>query len=263
MPNRDLQLGLWMLTLRSRQRKLLLAVLILVDAVCIGSALFQGARFARTPSSAALAASLAASHEPDAAVLARFAPPVIAVKETAVVTTTGSVYDLVAVVANPSSRWMLTRAAYAFRSGTTLLAEGTMALRPGEERFLIVPGLRRNTAALPANVQVAASQTQWQRVDPGEPPPPALIVRNPAYRILSTAPSAPVGSVTAEIENPSAVDTFSADVTAILRNGNTVVGAAQLRIENLAPSSTRGVDIRLFRLLTVTDVQVRAAVVES
>ncbi len=262
MNDRDLQVSYWFLTLRPLLRRIgLLALLLAILGLLVLTAL-QGVRaLGARAEYERLIAGLSANTLGFFGAMSRLAPPQLNVKKTAVLQGTPDSYTIAAIVQNPSSSWLLTKATYAMRFSGQELATGTTAFLPGEEKYLLGTVAGKAPQGSAERAEVAFSDFRWQRVQPRTRLQQVkLTVEDAAYRILTAQANEQLSQVTATLVNGTVVSVPEAHVVALLYSGTTIIAASELRVTDLEALERRPIDLRFYQALNVTNVTVRAGV---
>jgi hypothetical protein len=262
MSDQGLRFSYWLVSSRSLLQKALIGVCIAIDAALLLLAVVLAAQFALAGSHhRALLASYAENRVHYSAINARIKPPALAVTQSAVLGGAGGKYDLVAIVRNTSNRWAVESATGAFTLDAQDLGSDTISLFPGEERYLAVFGVSLPRVSPQMAPSVQFSQIRWRKaLGPGDLPDIQLDTINPTYRLLSSAPTAPLSQVTGAVLNRSVVLLPEVEVTTLLFHATSIVGVGRLTLSRVAPLEERPVDIRFSQALSVDTATLKATV---
>ena len=139
MPDRDLQIGFWVLRFKPILRRVILGTLCAVDAVVLlFFALQLTAYFRANADYTTLISSLVGNTVKFADVTGRWQKPELAVDQAVALANAGGEFQLVAIVRNPSAQWMVTAGTALYLVGDVRVGSSSpITMLPGETRYLV------------------------------------------------------------------------------------------------------------------------------
>lgn len=261
MNNKDLKLSYWLVSVQPHIKKVVFALIVLVDLVSVSMAVYAGALYVSTGrKQAEMLDAMTENLVRFASAYERQAPPAPTITQETILEESAGKYSLVAVVANASERWMLKRADVHFLIDGEEVAIGETSLLPSEERFVVSFGYASSSLNPRARLSVELRNEEWVNSAKTDTIPYEVSVTEPQFRILSSAPTSQLSQITAVLTNETVHDFKDLRFTALLFNNRQIVGVGELLIDAMPSLSSRPVDIRIFRAMTVTDVSAHASI---
>lgn len=263
MRDQDISVRYWLVTSRPFFRRAGFTLLIFLDVLIAAFLLISWIRYTRSVAdyetiSAALATNVVNYQE----VNQRLAPPTLTVKTAALLKDEAGTYDFVAVVQNPSARWAVESVSYHFLVNDEVMVSGAAFLFPEEEK--LITDFNHDFPNVPsrASVTLELDDYQYRRVNTDRDLEPFRVsVVDPRYRVLSSGPRNQQSQVTGTLKHEGVVDYPEIIVTAVLLNGESVVAAGQILLEQVVALQERSIDIRFPQVLPVTKVLLQPSLV--
>ncbi|MFA6215944.1 MAG: hypothetical protein WC768_05235 [Patescibacteria group bacterium] len=172
--------------------------------------------------------------------------------------------DFVVKVQNPNEKWLAAKVSYQLLSGNLVVEEKSDFIYPGEEKYLAFFG---QAVAASDNPTIKIAKVDWFRVNNfTEVSQPKLKFTVTDTQFKSALESGihgelPVSILTFKIANDSAYGYWQVGVYMILLNGERVVGANYLDLDQFKSGETRNLDIRWYEpIAAVSQVIVLPAV---
>lgn len=263
MPDRDLQIGFWVLRFKPILRRTILGTLFAMDAVVlIFFALQLVIYFRANADYTTLISGLGNNTVKFADVTSRWPRPELAVDQAVALADTGGEFQLVAIVRNPSAQWMVTAGTAHYRVGDVQVgSSAAVTMLPGETRYLIIFHVKNQPLTSGEHLAVQFTDLAWRRVTPNHPAPDvSFVIENPGYRVLSNTPSHPLSQVTGVLVNHTVKSFQMVTVTTLLMKNGVIVAAGQLQLDNIESLERRSVDIRFYAAPAITNVLLQPTV---
>lgn len=262
MNDRDIQLSSWLVGARPTLRRVAFAVLIFLGAAAVLLAVWQSIAYvAGRGMQEQLFVDLASNRLRPPSQIAGLRPPALTIDRVTLLEDASGSINAVAKVTNPSDRWALITGAYAWKIDGTAIATGRTTLRPSEQRYVAGLSLPASDVASTSRLTLEFTTISWRSVlQARDLPNVKFDTTDTRYTILSNAPKNQVSTVTAQLANVSVESFPQVELTAILLNGQTIVGVGQLLLDDVKGLSVRQVELRFFQALSVTQALLQPSV---
>lgn len=263
MPDRDLQIGFWVLRFKPILQRAILGTLLAVDAVLLLIFALQVAAYFRANADyTTLISSLSRNTVKFADVTGRWQKPELAVDQAVALADSSGEFQLVAIVRNPSPQWMVTAGNALYLAGDAQVGSSSaMTMLPDETRYLVTFHVKDQPLTNGQRLSVQFADLAWRRVTPQHPAPNvSFAIENPGFRVLSNAPANPLSQVTGTLVNRTVRPFPSVTTTALLMKNDVIVAAGQLLLENVESLERRSVDIRFYLAPSITNALLRPTV---
>lgn len=259
MENRDLQFGLFFLSARPWVRTFSMMALIAVASLAFLSFAQQGLAFLLAQQRVeSYITELSKETVAYSTLHNKLLPPPLAQSSPSIVRTDGANDQVIFAVQNPSRQWALASASYTIVMSGSTLGEGTFSLLPGEKRYLIAASAA-SVAAQSVPVLSVAAPT-WQRIrNPDAYTKPLVSIGQGTYHILSTIPGKLLSQATGTLSNDTAEIIPDITVTALLKNGPTIIAASQVIMHDIQPFENKTIDLRFFSAPQAASVELVAS----
>ncbi|MBI4415283.1 MAG: hypothetical protein HY566_03540 [Candidatus Kerfeldbacteria bacterium] len=254
MNDRDIQLSSWLVRVRPVLRRGAFLALLLLCVAVVLLAVWQSILYVASRGiQEELFADLARNRLFSPSQIKGLRPPILSVEDVTLLEDASGSVNAVAKVSNPSDQWALVTGAYAWKIDEETITTGRTTLRPSEQRYVVGLSLPASDVASTSRLTFEFTATTWKRIlQPRDLPNVKFDVADTRYTILSNAPKNQVSTVSAQLANLSVESFPQVELTAILLNGQTIVGVGQLVLDDVKGLSTRQVELRFFQALSVT-----------
>lgn len=169
-------------------------------------------------------------------------------------------FDYVALVKNPNSTHIATKATFELRSGGAVLAEKEGFVYPEEEKYVMVFGEELSGATNPV---MSIKDVSWKRIQNYHEffdPRLQFEVDNIDFKNARDAGlkgSLAISTLTFDVTNNSAFSYWNAGLNIVLKGGSRIVGANYILLDSFKSGETRNVEVRFYeKIPSVSNVEV-------